>query len=104
ITSVLAAGISQQLLNGFGFTPNLRFLRVARNNRKVADYQFEQQVITSVVAVMTQYYELVFAQQDVGVKEKSLALNEKLYNDNKRQVEIGTLAPIEITRAASEVA
>jgi len=104
VTSSLSIGVSQQLLAGFGFGPNLRFLRVARNNRKVADLQFEQQVITTVVATMTQYYELVFAQQDVGVKEKSLALNDKLYNDNKRQVEIGTLAPIEITRAASEVA
>ena len=104
VSSALNVGFAQPLLAGFGFAPNLRFLRVARNNKRVADMQFEQQVITTVVAVMTQYYELVFAQQDVGVKEKSLALNEKLYNDNRRQVEIGTLAPIEITRAASEVA
>ena len=104
VNSALSVGFAQPLLAGFGYTPNLRFLRVARNNRKVADMTFEQQVITTVVAVKTQYYELVFAQQDVGVKEKTLALDEKLYNDNKRQVEIGTLAPIEITRAASEVA
>ena len=104
VTSALAVVFQQPLLQGFGFPVNLRFLRVARNNRKVADLAFEQQVITSLVAVMNQYYELVFAIQDVGVKEKSLALNEKLYNDNKRQVEIGTLAPIEITRAAAAVA
>ena len=104
ITSALSVGFSQQLLNGFGYAANLRTLRVARNNRKVADLQFEQQLITTVVAVMDQYYELVFAQQDVGVKEKTLAADEKLYNDNKRQVEIGTLAPLEITRAESEVA
>ncbi len=104
VTSAMSLAVNQPLLSGFGFTPNLRFLRVARNNRKVAELAFEQQVITSVVAVMNQYYELVFALQDVGVKEKSLALNEKLYNDNKRQVEIGTLAPIEITRAAAAVA
>lgn len=104
VNSSLNLGFQQPLLQGFGFAPNLRFLRVARNNRKVADLAFEQQVITSTVAVMNQYYELVFAQQDVGVKEKSLALNEKLYNDNRRQVEIGTLAPIEITRAAAAVA
>lgn len=104
VASALTVGFSQPLLAGFGFAPNLRFLRVARNNRKVADMTFEQQVITTVVAVMNQYYELVFARQDVGVKEKTLILDEKLYNDNKRQVEIGTLAPIEITRAESEVA
>jgi outer membrane protein TolC len=104
VTSTLTVVFQQPLLQGFGYAPNLRFLRVARNNRKVADLAFEQQVITSVVAVLDQYYELVFSLQDVGVKEKSLALNEKLYNDNKRQVEIGTLAPIEITRAAAAVA
>jgi outer membrane protein TolC len=104
VTSAMTVLFQQPLLQGFGFAPNLRFLRVARNNRKVADLTFEQQVITSVVAVMDQYYELVFSLQDVGVKQKSLALNEKLYNDNKRQVEIGTLAPIEITRAAAAVA
>ena len=104
VNSNLSVGVSQPLLSGFGFTPNLRGLRVARNNRKVADLTFEQQVITSVVAVMNAYYELVFAIQDVGVKQKSLALNEKLLSDNKRQVEIGTLAPIEITRAAAAVA
>jgi outer membrane protein TolC len=104
VSSQMTVAFSQNLLQGFGYAPNLRFLRVARINKKQADLQFEQQVITTVVATMTQYYELVFAQQDVGVKEKTLALNEKLFRDNTRQVEIGTLAPIEVTRAASEVA
>jgi outer membrane protein len=104
VTSSMTVAVNQPLLSGFGFTPNLRFLRVARNNRKFAQLAFEQQVITSVVAVMDDYYELVFALQDVEVKKKTLALNEKLLNDNKRQVEIGTLAPIEVTRAAAQVA
>jgi outer membrane protein len=104
VNSQLVVGFTQKLLQGFGYSFNLQSLRVARINRKESDLQFEQQVITSVTAVMNQYYELVFAQQDVGVKQKTLALDEKLYNDNKRQVEIGTLAPIEITRAESEVA
>lgn len=104
VNSQLVVGFTQNLLQGRGTAFNLQALRVARINKKESDLQFEQQVITTTVAVMTQYYELVFAQQDVGVKEKTLALDEKLYNDNKRQVEIGTLAPIEITRAESEVA
>ena len=104
INSSMTVSFSQNLLQQFGTAFNLQALRVARINKKVSDLQFEQQVITSVVAVMNQYYELVFAQQDVGVKEKTLALDEKLYSDNKRQVEIGTLAPIEVTRAESEVA
>lgn len=104
VTSALAVQVSQPLLNGFGFGPNLRFLRVARINLKIADYAFQQQVITTVTAVKTQYYELVFAQEDVEVKRKSVELAEKLYNDNKKQVEIGTLAPIEVTRAEAQLA
>ncbi|HUJ40364.1 MAG TPA: TolC family protein [Candidatus Acidoferrales bacterium] len=104
INSQMSLSFSQNLLNGFGYSFNLQALRVARINRKESELQFEQQLITTTVAVMNQYYELVFAQQDVGVKEKTLQLDEKLYNDNKRQVEIGTLAPLEITRAESEVA
>jgi outer membrane protein TolC len=104
VSSALAVQFSQPLLNGFGFTPNLRLLRVARLNRKIADLTFQQQIITTVTAVKTQYYELVFAQEDVEVKKKSVELAEKLYNDNKRQVEIGTLAPIEVTRAESQLA
>jgi len=104
VSSALAVQFSQPLLNGFGFGPNLRFLRVARINLKIADFAFQQQVITTVTAVKTQYYELVFAQEDVEVKKKSVELAEKLYNDNKKQVEIGTLAPIEVTRAESQLA
>src|SRR5208282_552913 len=104
VSSAMTVSCSQNLLQQFGTAFNLQALRVARINKKESDLQFEQQVITTVVAVMNQYYELVFAQQDVGVKEKTLALDDKLYSDNKRQVEIGTLAPIEITRAESEVA
>ncbi len=104
VTSSLNVAFQQNLLQGFGYSFNLATLRIARIGKKQADLQFEQQVITSVVAVMNQYYELVFAQQDVKVKQKTLALDEKLYNDNTRQVEIGTLAPIEVTRAASAVA
>jgi outer membrane protein len=104
VTSSLVVQFQQSLLNGFGFGPNLRFLRVARNSRKIADLAFQQQLITTVTAVETAYYELVFAQEDVQVKQRSVELAQKLYNDNKRQVEIGTLAPIEVTRAESEVA
>lgn len=104
IQSTLFVGFSQQLLNGFGLLPNTRFIRIARNNKKIADLAFAQQVITSVVQVANLYWELVFAREDVKVKEHSVTLAEKLYSDNKRQVEIGTLAPIEVVRAEAEVA
>ncbi len=104
IQSTLFISFTQQLLNGFGLLPNTRFIRIAKNNRKIADLAFAQQVITSVTQVQNLYWELLFAREDVKVKGRSVALAEKLYSDNKRQVEIGTLAPIEVVRAEAEVA
>ncbi|HJY85214.1 MAG TPA: TolC family protein [Candidatus Acidoferrales bacterium] len=104
VNSALFVSFTQQLLNGFGLMPNTRFIRIAKNNKKIADYQFSQQVITSVVQVSNQYWELVFARADVQVQQRAVEVAEKLYADNKRQVEIGTLAPIEVVRAEAEVA
>lgn len=104
IQSGLSLVVSQPLLNGFGKAQNARAIRVAKNNRQISDQTFTQRVMDTVSAVKTAYWELIFAREDVKVKEQSLALAEKLYNDNKRQVEIGTLAPIEVVRAEAEVA
>ncbi|MGH9804924.1 MAG: TolC family protein [Candidatus Acidiferrales bacterium] len=104
LRSQFAISVSQPLLNGFGFAQNKRFIRVAKNNKTISDQFFSQQVMDIVSGVKQSYWELIFALEDVKVKEQSLALAEKLYNDNKRQVEIGTLAPIEVVRAEAEVA
>src|SRR6266849_5820157 len=103
VQSTLFVSFTQQLLNGFGLLPNTRFIRIAKNNKKIADLAFEQQVITTVVQVENLYWELVFARGDLQVKQRSVDLAQKLYNDNKRQVEIGTLAPIEVVRAEAQV-
>jgi outer membrane protein TolC len=102
--STLVLAFSQPLLNGFGLLPNTAGIRIARNNKRVADYTFENQVILTVSNVQNLYWDLVFAIEDVKVKQRSVELAKKLYNDNRRQVEIGTLAPIEVVRAESEVA
>lgn len=104
VSSSLIFGISQPLLNGFGFVSNMRFLRIARNNKRISDLTFTNQLIVTVSQVQNLYWDLVFAREDVKVKHRSVELAEKLYNDNKRQVEIGTLAPIEVVRAEAEVA
>ncbi len=96
--------ISQHLLNGFGFAHNNRGIRVAKNNREVSDLVFKQQIIVTATQVQNQYWDLVSTVEAVRVAERSLQVAEKLYNDNKRQVEIGTLAPIEVVRAEAEVA
>ncbi len=96
--------ISQHLLQGFGLAVNNRNIRIAKNNIHVADLTFVQQVQNTVANVIGLYWDLVAFNEDVSVKRQALALSQKLYNDNKKQVEIGTLAPIEIVRAEAEVA
>jgi len=96
--------VTQRLLQGFGMAVNNRNIRISKNNIKVSELVFQQQVITTVASVIALYWDLVSANEDVRVKQQALALNQKLYDDNKKQVEIGTLAPIEIIRAEAEVA
>lgn len=96
--------ITQKLMEGFGRAVNNRNIRISRNNIKVSELVFQQQVIATVAAIISLYWNLVSANEDVRVKQQALALNQKLYDDNKKQVEIGTLAPIEIIRAEAEVA
>jgi len=96
--------ITQRLLQGFGLAVNNRNIRIAKNNLRVNDLVFKQQVIQTVSQVIAAYWDLVSYHENVKVKEQALQVAQKLYEDNKKQVEIGTLAPIEIVKAESEVA
>jgi len=102
--SSLQLQVTQPLLQGFGLAYNNRPIRVARNNLRVTDLVFQQQVMNTVAQVVNAYWTLVSFNDNVVVKKQALALSERLYSDNKKQVEIGTLAPIEIVRAEAEVA
>src|SRR6266536_2084820 len=104
VSSNFRATFSQPLLSGFGFLPNTRFIRIAKNNREISDVAFRLQVITTVNQIQNIYWDLVNAYENVKVQQDSLALAEKTLSDNKKQVEIGTLAPIEVVRAQSIVA
>jgi outer membrane protein len=104
MNSTLSLNITQHLLQGFGRAVNSRQILIAKNNREVSDLTFKLQVITTVAAVMNLYWDLVAFNEDVRVKREALSSSEKLYNDNKKQVEIGTLAPIEVVRAEAEMA
>src|SRR5258708_5407567 len=96
--------ITQPLLQGFGLAFNNRPIKIARNNLRVTDLVFQQQVMNTVAQVVNGYWTLVSFNDNVTVKKQALALSNRLYSDNKKQVEIGTLAPIEIVRAEAEVA
>jgi outer membrane protein len=96
--------LTQHLLQGFGVLPNKRFIIIAKNNRELTDVAFRLQVTTTVDQIENIYWDLVNAYENVKVQQDALALANKTLSDNKKQVEIGTLAPIEIVRAQSQVA
>ncbi len=104
VSSGLQFKLSQHLLQGFGFAPNTRFIRIAKNNREISDVAFRLQTITTVDQVENIYWDLVFAYENVRVQNESLTFAQKTLSDTKKQVEIGTLAPIEVVRAQSTVA
>ncbi len=104
LVSALTLRITQPLLQGFGVAVNTRNIEVAKNNREISDLQFKLQVEEIVTRVEALYWGLVTLRAQVDSQRENLQLARKLYNDNKRRVEIGTLAPIEIVRAEAEVA
>jgi outer membrane protein TolC len=96
--------ISQPLLQGFGRSVNARQIRVARNNREVSDLVFKQQIIAVVSRIQLSYWDLATLRAMVEARREDLRLAQQLYDDNRLRVEIGTLAPVDLTRSEGEVA
>ncbi len=104
LNSAAQLTVRQHLLQGFSSGSNRRFMRIARNNREISDVALKLQVITTVTQIENMYWTLVETYEDVKAKERALDLANRLLNDNQKQVQIGTLAPIEVVRAQSNVA
>ena len=102
--SSLNLQITQRLLQGFGPSINSRQIHIARNNREVSDLTFKLQVETTVAAIASLYWNLVALNEQVKVAQEAITAAQRLYNDNQRQVEVGTMAPIEVTRAEAQIA
>ena len=104
VTSGFTFTLRQHLLQGFGFDPNLRWIRIARNNREIMDVAFRLQVMTTVSQIENIYWDLVNAYENVKVQQRALELANKTLSDTEKQVQIGTLAPITVVQAKSSVA
>ena len=104
INSALRLQLTQHLLQGFGLPANTRFIHIAKNNRELTDVAFRLQIIDSVDQIELIYWDLVFAYENARVQNESLTFAQKTLSDTKKQVEIGSLAPIETVRAQSTVA
>lgn len=102
--SGLFAQASQPLLQNFGLDPAKRQILVAQNTERVSRYQFQTQVLDTVFDVENAYWDLVFSIRDLEVAEQSLQLAKDLLRNNQIQVDVGTMAPIDVLEAEAEVA
>jgi outer membrane protein TolC len=96
--------LSQHLLQGFGLTPNTRFIRIANNNRLIADTAFRLQVITTIGQIENIYWDLVYAFENLKVQQDALAFAQKTLSDTRRQIGAGVSAPLQLASAQSTVA
>ena len=96
--------LSQHLLQGFGLTPNTRFIRIANNNRLIADTAFRLQVITTIDQIENIYWDLVYAFENLKVQQDALAFAQKTLSDTRRQIGAGVSAPLQLASAQSTVA
>jgi len=104
VESSLTVQMTQPLLNGFGKLANTRYILEARNTVKVGESQFAQQVINSVTQVANDYWELVYARENVKVEQATVGVDQQLYENNRKQLEIGTMAPLDVITAESQLA
>jgi outer membrane protein TolC len=104
VVSGLSVGFSQNLLNGFGARANARFIRIARNDVKYSMSVFRQNVINSVAAVMTTYYDLLADQETIRVAQEGLEYAQKLLEGNQAELKIGAVAQYDVLRSQEEVA
>ena len=96
--------VSQPLLRNYGRNINETPIRIARNNRGVSEIEFETQMVDLVTQAQNLYWDLVYQREDIKVRQQSLAFAEKTLSDNKLQVKIGTMAPIDVVQAEAAVA
>ena len=101
--SSLGLTVTQPLLRGFGRSLNRRFIRIAGNEQRIGTLLFRQQLIAAVYGVIRLYTDFVALYEDEKVKQDTLNLADKLLSDTKAQVEEGTLAQVEATRASAQV-
>ncbi len=102
--SALAFGFTQPLLRNFGRSPATRALRVARAGDAATGSDFERLVSATIESVDRAYWRLVEAYEQLYVARQSLSLAEELHGRNKIQVDVGTMAPLELVQSEAAIA
>jgi outer membrane protein TolC len=103
LSSTFRFQIQQELLAGFGFGPNLRYLRIARNNKKISDIAFKDQVIATVTQIENIYWDLVSAYEQTQVNEQSYSFAQQTFENAKKQLQLESVPAMEVMRAEAEV-
>src|SRR5216684_5374839 len=103
LSSTYRLSFQQQLLAGFGFGPNLRYLRIAKNNKKISDIAFKDQVMATVTQIENIYWDLVNAYEQAQVNEQSLAFAQQSFNTAKKQLQLESIPAMDVMRAEAEV-
>ena len=103
LSSAFRFQIQQELLAGFGFGPNLRYLHIAKNNKKISDIAFKDQVIATVTQIENIYWDLVSAYEQTRVNEQSFAFAQQTLENAKKQLQLDSVPAMEVLRAEAEV-
>jgi outer membrane protein TolC len=104
LNSYYHVAFQQQLLAGFGFGPNLRFLRIAKNNQKISDAAFKLQVITTITQIANMYWDLAAAYEDEQVKSRSLDFANQTLDNNRKQLALQAIPAMDVMKSEAEVA
>jgi outer membrane protein TolC len=103
LNSMYRFSFQQQLLAGFGFGPNLRYLRISKNNKKISDMAFKNQVITTITQIENIYWDLVNAYEQSQVSEQSLVFAQQSLDTAKKQLQLESIPAMDVMRAEAEV-
>ena len=103
LTAAYRFTIQQELLAGFGFGPNLRYLRIARNNKKISDIAFKDQVVATVTQIENIYWDLVSAYEQTQVNEQSFAFAQQTLDNTKKQLQLESVPAMDVMRSEAEV-
>ena len=103
LTSAYRFSIQQELLAGFGFGPNLRYLRIAKNNKKISDIAFKDQVIATITQIENMYWDLVSAYEQTQVNEQSSAFAKQTLENARKQLQLESIPEMDVLRAEAEV-
>jgi outer membrane protein TolC len=103
-SSNLSIGLDQPLLRNFRIDASRNQLRIAKKNREISDVQFKESILTTTAQVKIYYYQLIYSIDALAAAQKNLELAKKLLQENEIRVKVGTMAPLDVVQAQSEVA